>query len=157
MRHRYEIVPAEPWHVAHVAEHMREADRQEVLASSGLAHDVALQMSVEASDECFAGLVDDVPICIFGVAARSLLSETAVPWLLGTPDIESHAKPFLVQSRTVVRAWRSRYELLENRVDARNTKSIQWLRWLGFTIHDPEPHGPFDLPFHHFTMRSAHV
>jgi len=45
------------------------------------------------------------------------------------------------------------YSHLENWVDARNTKAINWLRWLGFTVHDPVPFGVAGLPFHRFDMR----
>ena len=39
-----------------------------------------------------------------------------------------------------------------NYVDARHTDAIRWLKWLGFTLHPATPYGPFDLPFHKFTM-----
>jgi len=150
----YRIVPATIEHIERVAAHMRKSDRDEVFAAGAVTALEALRHSFDCSDESWAGLADGEPICIFGVAPRSMITGTGVPWLLGTPEIEKHALPFLRRSRRVMSEWRSRFELLENHVDARNTKSIQWLRWLGFTIHDAIPYGPFNLPFHPFEKRS---
>lgn len=151
----YQILPAKEAHIIHVAEHMREADRREVFASSGFGAESALRASFNASEECYVGLVDDVPVCIFGVVRASLLSRKGIPWMLGTPDLETHAMTLLRVSRRVMKAWKTRFDRLENHVDARNTKSIQWLRWLGFTIHDAKPYGVFGHPFHHFTYERS--
>ena len=150
----YQIVPATAEHIEAVAAHLRQADRDEVFAAAGLTGAEALRYSFENSIECWAGLVDGEPICIFGVSRSTLLTGTGVPWMLGTPEVEHHVMPFLRRSRVVVRKWREHFDLLVNHVDARNTKSIQWLRWLGFTIRDVIPYGPFNLPFHPFEMRS---
>lgn len=149
---RYSMVPTTPEHVAYVAERMRQADVDEVRASANLGPLEALEVSVRVSDPALTGLLDGEPVCIFGVASRSLLSDAGVPWMLGTGGVERHAAGFLRRSRKVVAGWLDRFDTLENFVDSRNTKSIAWLRWLGFTIHPPQPHGPFKVPFHHFTM-----
>lgn len=152
----YQIVVATPEHVEQVAAGMREADRQEVYAASGMDAERALRLGAEMSRECYAGVVDGEAVCIFGVAAPSMLSSTGVPWMLGTDKLERHANALMRVGRRAVAAWMRSYDLLENYVDSRNTKSIQWLCRLGFTIHDAEPRGPFGLPFHRFTRR-AHV
>ena len=45
--------------------------------------------------------------------------------------------------------------MLLNFVDNRNIKAQNWLRWLGFTLEEPEPHGVAGLPFRRFWMRKA--
>jgi hypothetical protein len=51
----------------------------------------------------------------------------------------------------------SLFPVLENMVDARNTKSIKWLKRLGFTFGPPLPHPHSGLPFYPFEMRQDHV
>lgn len=151
----YAMIPTTPEHIAYVAQRMRGADVAEVFASSGMAPEMALEMSVRLSDPCYTGMAGDEPICIFGVAPVSMLSSVGVPWLLGTDAVAKHSRAFLRRNRKMIQGWMERFDLLENYVDVRNTKSIQWLRWCGFTIHDPQPHGAFGLPFHHFEMRRS--
>lgn len=152
---QYAIVPTTEDHIEFVAEHMREDDINEVYASSGLSPYVALRFSCKMSDPCYTGTADDEPVCIFGVVPKSMLSDTGVPWLLGTDAVSRHARAFLRRNKKVVKQWRERFELLENYVDARNKKSIAWLEWLGFEIHPAKPYGVQGLPFHYFEMRRA--
>ena len=103
--------------------------------------------------ECWCGMADGEPICIFGVSSASPLSRS------GIPVDGRHRTPgpagfrVLRRSRNVVHDMLSRYDELYNYVDARNTQAIRWLRWLGFTIMDTEPYGLCGLPFHRFEMR----
>jgi RimJ/RimL family protein N-acetyltransferase len=41
---------------------------------------------------------------------------------------------------------------LENFVDARNARSIRWLRRLGFSIREPRRMGLSDVTFYRFEM-----
>jgi len=52
-----------------------------------------------------------------------------------------------------VRRQSEKFSLLYNYVDARNVKSIKWLRWLGFQLDEPAPYGVRGLPFHRFELR----
>ena len=47
------------------------------------------------------------------------------------------------------------FPVLRNVVDARNTVSIRWLVWLGFTIGTPQPMGVRGLPFIPFANERA--
>jgi hypothetical protein len=42
---------------------------------------------------------------------------------------------------------------LFNLVDARNKKSIRWLKRAGFLVHEPIVHGPHDMLFHPFEIK----
>jgi len=44
------------------------------------------------------------------------------------------------------------YPRLVNHVDERNEASKRWLSWLGFELGEPEPHGPFGIPFRPFRL-----
>jgi hypothetical protein len=99
-------------------------------------------------------MADGRVVCMFGVAPVNLLGDTGVPWLLGSDDIERHAVTFLRGSKRYIAEMSRDYRLLTNYVDARNTLSIRWLKWLRFDILAAEPYGPFGLPFHRFELRN---
>lgn len=136
-----------------LAPRLREADRLEIAAASGRPPAVELRHSLKVSAEAWAGTVDGVAACIFGVGVLSLLGGIASPWLLGSDLIERHAFAFARRNRKMVRRWSEAFPVLSNFIDARNTVSIRWLGWLGFTILPPVPHGVAGLPFHPFEMR----
>lgn len=133
-----------------IAPRMREADRLEVLASTTMRPARSLALAFEFSEQVWTGTADGVPVCMFGVCCLDPLVGAGIPWLLGTDLVETHFRGFLRGSRMVVEAMRTEYTSLENHVDARNVRAIEWLRWLGFAIHEQAPFGPFGAPFHRF-------
>ena len=149
----YAIVPGTQEHVAQMLPHIRQADRNEVMASAGRTVEDLLGRSVEQAELVWAGLVNDKVACIFGVTGASLLSETGIPWMIGTHLVEQHAKAFLRRNRLIVATMLVRYPHLKNYVDARNTKAIEWLRWLGFSLKPAEPFGVYLMPFHPFELK----
>ena len=52
----------------------------------------------------------------------------------------------------MVDGWRQEFPYMFNYVDVRHKEAIRWLKWLGFTLNEPTPYGPFGLPFHKFHM-----
>ena len=149
-----EIVRAETAHIAAIAAAIRPADRFEVWAASLSTPEEALLASLAFSTLAWTGLADGAPFCMFGVCAASRLCRHGIPWLLGGTQIEANAVGFLRRSKSCLREVRQEYGILSNFVDARNLAAIRWLKWLGFTILPVQPHGPFNLPFHPFEMRS---
>ena len=149
----YRVVEATREHVEAMAPHMRAADVAEVLAATGADPRAALLMSWRVSTHRWAGLAGDEVACIFGVAPINLLARRGAPWLLGTDLIAQHGRAFLRRNRRYIHSMMSVYNHLENHVDARNTVSIEWLRWLGFTFDEPAPFGVAGLPFRRFEMR----
>lgn len=147
------VVPAEYHHIAPVVIHMRQADRDEVWASSAKTPFEALEFSMARSDQSWTVLFDDVPAGIFGVGNLSILTGKAAPWFLATDAVDANRVAFLRASVN----WRDqllqRYEVLTNLVDDRNTASKRWLRWLGFTLSEPVAVGHAGLPFRIFELR----
>lgn len=135
-----------------VATNMREADIAEVRAMGEPSPLEAVRSSIAVSRDAYFGVADEIPLCAFGIAGRDALSGVGAPWMLSTHALPAHARRFLRGSRQFISYAREQYSFLENYVDARNTDAVEWLRWLGFTLHDPEPYGPFKLPFHRFSM-----
>lgn len=147
------VVPAMAEHVALVAPRVREADRAELWASGRSTPEQALAYGFSHSSSAWTGFVDDVPVCMFGVAPVSLLGGLGSPWMIGTDAIEAHQFAFLRRCRPCVEQMRSLYDVLVNWVDDRNVVAHRWLRWLGFTLHAPEPHGPDGVLFRRFDWR----
>lgn len=151
------VIPAQFEHIAPVAIHMRQGDRDEVAASSGRSPFEALEFSLTRSTVARTVLVDGVPAGIFGCGDLNILARSGAPWLLGTDDLGRAPMAFL---RTSV-DWRDklfeRYDVLRNLVDDRNVASIRWLKWLGFKFSEPIPIGHAGLPFRLFELRAADV
>ncbi|MEP3275330.1 MAG: hypothetical protein ABJN26_16085 [Stappiaceae bacterium] len=140
-----------------IAQNMRAADRAEVWAASRRTPRRALEFSLRNSSVAFTGLADGTPFVMFGVGEQSRLLGVGVPWLLGTEQIEKHAVHFLRQSHLWSAVLQQNFRVLKNHVDNRNTLSIRWLKWLGFELAEPRPHGPDGLLFRAFEMRAENV
>jgi hypothetical protein len=76
------------------------------------------------------------------------------PWLLATDDLALYSKRFLKDSYAEIQRVSKLYSRLENYVDSRNTKSIEWLKWCGFTVEQAEPYGLEGRLFHKFWMEA---
>lgn len=151
------IEPAQVGHVALVAPRVRQADRDELWASSHETPFDALATGVQISTSAWTGFVGDEPVCMFGVAPASLLGAVGVPWMIGTDAVERHQMAFLRRCRPCVDRMRSLYDVLVNYVDDRNVVAQRWLRWLGFHVGPAAPHGVEGLPFRRFMWRRDSV
>lgn len=129
---------------------MRDADVSEVMASSGRNPMDALQDSVRVSTECWAAMIGEKPIAIFGVGPLNVLNGIGSPWMLGSDELVSHAFYVLRVSRPYVERMHQVYPVLFNLVDSRNIVSQRWLKWLGFHLYEPIPYGPYGVPFRPF-------
>ncbi|WP_445505062.1 hypothetical protein [Microvirga sp. G4-2] len=153
MRARIEVRPATAEDISAIVANIREADRRECLAQTMLPPADALAATMNSALRAWVGLVDGVPACLFGVSRSSTLTpEWGRPWLVGTPLLERHERAFLRRNKAYISEFISIAPKLENWVDMRNEKAVRWLAWLGFKIHDAEPHGPLGRLFHRFTM-----
>lgn len=151
-----EIVKATPALLCEVAALARRADREELWAA---AHLTPFQVVMRAGvfGDAWVGILDGSPICAFGVVPISASTGWGAPWMVGTVRLDRHARGFLSASREVVAELLAHWPRLTNYVDARNTRAIRWLKWLGFAFQPAEPWGADGLPFHRFEMRGNHV
>jgi hypothetical protein len=141
----YDVVGVSEEALLDVAAHMRKADADEVFASGGLSPLESLQQSVDMSDPAHVITYHGRPLAIGGVVLVN--DTTACPWQLCTADSVRHGNGILRLGRQGVDHWLTRRPFLFNMADARNTESLVWLRWLGFTFGEPVIHGPQQLPF----------
>ncbi len=134
---------------------IRPADLAEGEALLGAGKlDKALHDSVAGSVLTWTGAVGDGAAFVFGLAPVSALGDQALPWLIGTPLIDKHRRAFTRLSRPYIARMLAAYPKLVNVVDARNVKSIAWLKRMGFTILPAEPMGAAGLPFHPFFLEA---
>lgn len=124
----------DPSDIAYVAANMRESDAIEVWATSRKTPYEALTDSVALSAEAHVFRVDGHAAMIYGVGK---FNDIGVPWLLGTPALSRARKSFMLVCKEAVQRWRSETTLLQNRVLADNTDSINFLSALGFDIGLP--------------------
>lgn len=142
--------------VEYLAANIRKADADEVLAWSGRSNIAAiLHESIATSPLCVAVEKRSQLLCIGGAAYRHLLSSTGVPWMLGTHALSSENRLFVLHGRRCVEELLTRFDRLENYVDAHNRKSIRWLRRMGFVVYDPAPNGYAGALFCRFTAGEA--
>jgi len=112
-----------------VAQHLQEADRQEVL---GTGHDpiVALPYSIAVSEAPVTFVSPEGQVAgVAGVSRTDALSGGI--WLLTTDVVKQYPKLFLKGAKEWV-AKQNHFEMLHNIADPRNTSHLKLLKILGF-------------------------
>lgn len=140
--------------IAFIAETMREQDVAEVWASDRQTPLESLNTGVQLSHYSVVTRCDDIPLVIFGLVVQDVLTGKGVPWMLSSTHALDRKRIFLQYSPSIVKEMAQLCPHLYNYVHVDNTVSIRWLRWLGFTISDPEPRGRGGELFHPFFMRN---
>jgi hypothetical protein len=136
---------------------MRPADRAELTACSGPDLARTVRASFDITPNAFAWVDGDSLVAVGGIAPVCLLTGTGSPWMVGTSLLDSFPSALTRGAKTYLRRMQRTYPIQVNYVDARNVRSVRWLRRLGFTIHPAEPHGVAGLPFHRFEKDMNHV
>jgi hypothetical protein len=150
-----EIRMSKPGDAEYVAAHLREEDRNEILAL-GLPPEAAVKGSVAGSDVSYTALLDGVPVMVFGVNLPDWKNIGEI-WALGTPGCNKIAKSMVQRTKGILGKLLAICPVMENWCDARYKKSIQWLRMLGFTVGAPAPYGVNGELFCHITIRRADI
>lgn len=151
---KYELKTPTPEMMEELIANMRGCDVDECQAAGMLTPREAVEQSIEMSPDAAAILVDGRCVVLFGVGRWSVLGLRGIPWLLTTEEAPKHAIRLIPLSREFIEDAKKHYTFLENYVDARNTKAIKWMKWLGFKVRPAKPFGPYRLPFHHFYWRA---
>lgn len=135
----------------HVATHLRSADRFEAMALHGWSAHQALRFSAANSMIC-RSIRSGSGGCL-GVAG---VTPSGVVWLLSTDELKFTDPRFLRGAREWVDglAAAQLFPVLENWLLAQNRAAAAWLRWLGFTVEEPEPIGVGNVSFCHAWRKS---
>ncbi len=150
---KYYVTPTTAIHVAQLLTDVRPEDKRELWGAMHWTPYNALVHSVRQTDTgVYSGMVDDAVLCIFGISRKTLISSVGVPWMVATNALPVHTLAWARRNRKVFAAVTAGWPSLENYVDARYTKAVRWVKWLGFTVEEARPFGPDGVLFHRFTM-----
>jgi len=144
------------WDITLLFLNMREADFEEVRAARGDVYG-ALVSAAKTSVQAWAAESHGQLLCLFGVAPISFIAGQGSPWLLGTNAMLRHRGRLIRQTPRYLARMLELFPHLSNFVDARNVKSIRFLKAMGFEMHAPIPYGKAGEPFIPFSMGVTHV
>ena len=146
--------------IGFVVDNLRPADRAEIAASTGALNPaLVVSEAVRLSVPSITLLAPTgEPVGLAGVVPADAGNSLGIIWMVGTVGIETYRRPFLRHSRVLSEWLNSKYDVLANVVDARNTVHIRWLEWCGFTfINRHEQYGVEQRPFLEFVRIPNHV
>lgn len=116
---------------------LREADKQEMLASSGVGVTAGLVGAVAVSDiVCKAYLLNKDKLIAIAGALYSPIKNFAIVWAMGTDDVLEHweeIEPLFTKHVNAILNVPG-IEIMGNVIDLRNTAHIRWIQKLGFTM-----------------------
>jgi len=113
---------------------MRAIDIKECSALSGRTPRAAMEEGLETSAWTLVAVIDEKPVCIFGLTEGSFLGNDGVPWMLCAEGIERHARVLLTVAPRFVAQMRGECERLYNVVHADNRSAIRFIKWCGFDL-----------------------
>ena len=145
-----QAINAEGWHIAMLAPALREADKQEIYATSGKSGLEGLRLSYDASPVRYSIMEGEEPVAMFGVCPDS--DNSGVVWLLASDALKHRSTQFLRESKKYIDTLHeeANADLLWNLTDKRNVVHHKWLRWCGFSFIREVQWGPFGMPFYEF-------
>lgn len=136
--------------VYYLKDKLRASDAEEVWCSHHHTTYEALKLSLDNSNISFTVELNNEPIMMFGVSSESVLSSSAIIWMLSSDKINNIRIKFIRQNINFIKYLLNIYPVMYNYVDARNKKSIQWLKYLGAKIEEAKPYGIEKMMFHKF-------
>jgi hypothetical protein len=137
----------------YVAEHLQQADRQELDGLGYFDHYEAIQESIDASDDPIVfsnhnGLIGGVA----GVSRTD--AHSGAIWMLTTDNVKQYPKLFFTEARKWVLS-QTKYDLLHNIADPRNTLHLKLLHRLGFKRLGYQAVGPKRLTYVEFAKLTS--
>lgn len=135
----YSVERANYDNAIYIMNNLRKQDIEEIEAFNCSPHSVI--ESFENSVETLVGLDSNgIPFVLFGHGVEHVLSDTAVIWAIGTDVINKYKTTFLRWGYGYTHELLTRYKILTNKVHVKNTLSIKFLKWLGFSFSEPKIH-----------------
>ncbi len=177
---KIEIRPAKIRDIKAMKGKLRREDCLEIYRLFGCKPYIALLRSYQRSrknGKAYVGLINNEIACAWGVVKDSILSKVvrnpasstseekeshncqrrlsaARIWLLSTDTMNKAPVKVAIRTKRELDKLMQEYPYLENDVDAKYTKCLQWLHWLGFIIEEPRQLGIHNELFCHFYKES---
>ena len=138
----------------YIADHLKKDDYREIVGLSGrtCVRDNLL-LCVRCSQWARVALFDGVPVAAFGVYPTNPFAKVGCIWMLTTEVTQRHKYYTGKKSRAGIQALLQDWDMLWNYVDAGNVQTIQWLKWMGATVGEPEPLPPYGCLYRYFEFR----
>ena len=125
------IVPSVAEDVFILKDKLRAEDVQECQAV-GLTPTKALVDAYALSELCYTAKVNGKPEAMFGVSSFRQPDGCGAVWYLGSDESFKHPIALVKGGRKYVEEWLEKFNILYNRVDARNVRHVEWLKCVGF-------------------------
>lgn len=138
--------------IQHIIDNVRHDDVVELDALNGLTIEKALDQVHDLEKNSQVWVVEQKPVCIFGVTPLPEDSSIGIIWMLATKDFDKYAMPFAFRCKKVVEQMIKNYEYVYNYIHDKNKLSVKWLKWLGFSFDKPEPIGHKGANFYRFEL-----
>jgi hypothetical protein len=134
-----------------LAPRLREADKNELKAASGLDPEPALQQSYDLSFECHSVTHDNEVIGMFGVAQHPHDPACGLCWGVSAPELMTTHKVWFIRNTGLILDLQHRHHpRLWGLIDTRNQLHMRWLKWSGFQFGRVFRAGPENRPFQEF-------
>ena len=136
----------------YVVKNAREEDVIEVTASSGELTVESMEHAIEISSAAYTVYIknSEFPVGIMGVASTG--ENSGSPWFIGTNGLDGKDLIIIKSSKRIIEILSRGYKRLFNLVHCDSAKSIRWITYCGFTLHDPIKAGVTDDLFFPFSM-----
>ena len=112
-----------------------------------------LLLCARCSQWARVALFDGVPVAAFGVYPTNPFAKVGCIWMLTTKVTQQHKYYTGKKSRAGIQALLQDWDMLWNYVDAGNVQTIQWLKWMGAKVGEPEPLPPYGCLYRYFEFR----
>ena len=133
--------------IKYLAPRLRQADKEEILASVGLTPYEALMIGYLENVIVFTIVnKNNEPVAIFGI--NDVGNNVGAIWLVATNKLKDIQYSFLRENKKVIDFLNTKYKILWNFVDCRNSLHIKWLKWCGFKFINKKNYGVLNKPFY---------
>lgn len=96
-----------------------------------------LEQWIQDSTTVWAGKVRGEIVCVWGVRAPTLLSDTAYLWLLTTDDLAEYKFLFIRHSQLAIKVLLEEYRVIKGHYKSGDPRARRWLEWLGARFDEP--------------------
>lgn len=104
----------------------------------------SLEAMTGIGSDLWIGLINEVPVCAWGLVPPSLISDRAYLWLYVTEGVDEHKFIFVRWSQRIMADLRKRYPMIYGVCEVDNKRAIRWMKWLGAEFGYP---GEAVIPF----------